>query len=234
MKYLFISLCIRVRSSLLLDSRIDPPTSSSYSTSARAGANQAEADRIRRLLTSIRTAHTESYAFRTKNEMYLTKKRKLSENQKPSDAGAQSEELPPLPGRGQSEETNGTRLRISDSEESTVIDSGNGLSGSTEDLEAAARGKEQTGRVSLPSNPSHPTRSEEEKLVLDNVVDWDGPNDSQNPLNKSEAAKWTILLVLGSATLCVTCASSMIASTYPGVQEDFDVSREVATIPLTL
>ena len=40
-----------------------------------------------------------------------------------------------------------------------------------------------------------------------NIVDWEGPDDPQNPLNRSTTRKWVILLVLGSATLCVTCAS---------------------------
>jgi hypothetical protein len=39
------------------------------------------------------------------------------------------------------------------------------------------------------------------------IVDWQGPDDPENPLKLSTLRKWTILMVLGSATLCVTCAS---------------------------
>lgn len=101
----------------------------------------------------------------------------------------------------------------------------------------------------------------------DQIVGWTGPDDPQNPLNYSAIRKWTILSVLGSATLCVTCASvslprprehawhvavfcnascqaepwltifrlqSMVASTYDGMMEDFNISHEVATLVLSL
>jgi len=66
------------------------------------------------------------------------------------------------------------------------------------------------------------------------LVDWEGPDDPENPLNLSTLRKWTILMVLGSATLCVTCASSMVASTYDGMMQEFNVSHEVATLALSL
>lgn len=66
------------------------------------------------------------------------------------------------------------------------------------------------------------------------IVNWDGPDDPKNPINFSEAKKWTIMITIGTATLACTCASSMVASTYEGMMEDFNVSREVATLSLTL
>lgn len=67
-----------------------------------------------------------------------------------------------------------------------------------------------------------------------NLVGWDGPDDPKNPINFTETKKWTIMIAIGTATLACTCASSMVASTYEGMMEDFNVSREVATLSLTL
>lgn len=77
-------------------------------------------------------------------------------------------------------------------------------------------------------------RLPKEKAELYEVVSWDGDDDPANPLNKSSSRKWFILCILGSATMCVTCASSMTAATYIGLERDFGVSREVATLSLSL
>lgn len=66
------------------------------------------------------------------------------------------------------------------------------------------------------------------------LVNWDGDDDPSNPLNFTETRKWVIMMTIGTATLACTCASSMVASTYEGMMEDFNVSREVATLSLTL
>jgi len=73
--------------------------------------------------------------------------------------------------------------------------------------------------------------TQEEKYTL---VEWDGDNDPLNPINFTETKKWTIMITIGTATLACTCASSMVASTYEGMMEDFNISREVATLSLTL
>jgi len=66
------------------------------------------------------------------------------------------------------------------------------------------------------------------------LVDWDGPDDPLNPINTKGWRKWLILTIVGTATLCVTCASSMVASTYSGMMKDFGISHEVATLGLTI
>lgn len=74
--------------------------------------------------------------------------------------------------------------------------------------------------------------AENEKSTI--IVNWDGPDDPNNPINFTETKKWVIMITIGTATLACTCASSMVASTYEGMMEDFLVSREVATLSLTL
>lgn len=84
------------------------------------------------------------------------------------------------------------------------------------------------------TSPSEKLPAKSQSAADPNLVDWDGPQDPLNPLNFPEWRKWTILLVIGSACLCVTCASSMAALTYPGMEEDFGVGREVSTLSITL
>jgi hypothetical protein len=86
------------------------------------------------------------------------------------------------------------------------------------------------GDAAVTEKPSGPASEQKDP----NLVDWDGPDDPSNPLNMSEIRKWSIVLVLGTSTLCVTCASSMVANTYRGMQQEFNISHEVATLALTL
>jgi hypothetical protein len=110
------------------------------------------------------------------------------------------------------------------------------------DLEASTQFQEAEEASSTQSNVTvvgthgRPitTSKDEEDSEKKNLVEWDGPDDPHNPINFTEGKKWTILLVIGSATLACTCASSMVASTYTGMMEEFHVSREVATLSLTL
>lgn len=64
-------------------------------------------------------------------------------------------------------------------------------------------------------------------------VQMDGDSDPMNPRNKSTLRKWSIVLIGSSCSLCVTCASALYTSTYTQLEQDFHVSREVATLGLT-
>lgn len=46
--------------------------------------------------------------------------------------------------------------------------------------------------------------------------------------------KWSIIVVLGSTSLCATCASSVAAFTEPGVAQEFGVSHEVTILSISL
>ncbi len=43
-----------------------------------------------------------------------------------------------------------------------------------------------------------------------------------------------MVAVLGVACACVTCCSSMAADTYPGMEEEFNVSQEVCILSVSL
>ncbi|BGP12510.1 hypothetical protein JCM10213v2_000427 [Rhodosporidiobolus nylandii] len=79
-------------------------------------------------------------------------------------------------------------------------------------------------------------RDEDGVMVEDGVplVRLKGPNDPLSPMNMSRARRWMIVILLTSCSFCITCCSSMIAFTYPGVEAEYHVSQEVATLGLTL
>jgi hypothetical protein len=64
-------------------------------------------------------------------------------------------------------------------------------------------------------------------------VKFDGDNDPLNPKCKPTRRKWTIVLIGSFCSLCVTCASALYTSTYLQMEEEYGISREVATVGLT-
>ena len=67
-------------------------------------------------------------------------------------------------------------------------------------------------------------------------VQWEGLDDPMNPKSTkwgSSARKWSIVLIVSSSSLCVTCASALYTSTYAQLEQEFGISRLVATIGLT-
>lgn len=66
------------------------------------------------------------------------------------------------------------------------------------------------------------------------VVGLTGPHDPSSPLNLSRSQKWTIVVIISSCSFCVTCASSMIPLSYPGMEAEFAIGQEVATLGLSL
>lgn len=59
-----------------------------------------------------------------------------------------------------------------------------------------------------------------------NVVDWDGPEDPQNPQNWPAKKKWTNVAVLSFMTLLTPLASSMFAPGVPSVADDFKTTNQ--------
>jgi hypothetical protein len=57
-----------------------------------------------------------------------------------------------------------------------------------------------------------------------NVVDWDGPDDPNNPQNWPAKKKWGIIAALGAITLITPLASSFFAPGVPQVLRTFNES----------
>ena len=67
-----------------------------------------------------------------------------------------------------------------------------------------------------------------------NLVEWDGPNDPENPMNWKTSKKWIITIALGFMTFCVTFASSVFSTATIPVSELYGVSTEVTTLGTSL
>lgn len=57
-----------------------------------------------------------------------------------------------------------------------------------------------------------------------NLVDWDGPDDPEKPLNWSKKRKWTNMMLIAALTLLTPFASSMFAPGIPQMMEGFHSS----------
>lgn len=80
---------------------------------------------------------------------------------------------------------------------------------------------------------AHSTHSDERTLSVDqpaalveerdpNIVDWDGPDDPNNPQNWPAKKKWSIIAALGAITLITPLASSFFAPGVPQVLRAFN------------
>lgn len=66
-------------------------------------------------------------------------------------------------------------------------------------------------------------------------VRWDGgDSDPMCPRSMSMAQKWLIVIIVSASSLCVTCTSSLYTSTYSQLEKEFNCSRIVATLGLSL
>ncbi|KAF8879767.1 major facilitator superfamily domain-containing protein [Gymnopilus junonius] len=59
-------------------------------------------------------------------------------------------------------------------------------------------------------------------------------HESEMPYKLPSIRKWIAVVVISSASLCVTCASSMAGFTEEGVAREFHVGREVAILSISL
>jgi hypothetical protein len=59
------------------------------------------------------------------------------------------------------------------------------------------------------------------------IVDWDGPDDPENPLNWTAGRKWGLIACLGAVTLVTPLASSFFAPGVPSVMATFGESSNV-------
>ncbi|KAI0698229.1 MFS polyamine transporter [Cytidiella melzeri] len=59
------------------------------------------------------------------------------------------------------------------------------------------------------------------------VVDWDGPNDPQNPKNWAESKKWTNAITMSLFTLMSALASSMVAPAAFQIAHDLHITASV-------
>ena len=89
--------------------------------------------------------------------------------------------------------------------------------------------------VGLHSKPSYANPFAAQKEGKDpNLVEWDGPDDPENPQNFSKPRKWLITLVFSTMTCWVTFSSSVFSPAVVATSEQFHVSTEVMTLGTSL
>lgn len=119
----------------------------------------------------------------------------------------------------------------------------------TKDVEAAAATAEGLDGVERDDYPAKTTRSVksgrwrkedgEEKAVacrdyVDDVVDFDGPDDGENPKNFSTRKKWAITASMGWMTFVVAFSSSIFSVAVEPVAREYGISRVEATLGVSL
>lgn len=67
-----------------------------------------------------------------------------------------------------------------------------------------------------------------------NLVDWDGPEDPENPQNFSKLRKWIITVTMSSMTMWITFASSVFSTATMVTAKEFGVSTEVMILGTSL
>ncbi|KAI1388399.1 putative bicyclomycin resistance protein [Hypoxylon trugodes] len=65
-------------------------------------------------------------------------------------------------------------------------------------------------------------------------VAWDGDDDLMNPRSMNIIRKWLVVITVCMGSLCVTCTSSIYASTYNQMNPEFHISSIVGTLGLSL
>ncbi|KAF9267172.1 MFS general substrate transporter [Marasmius fiardii PR-910] len=73
-----------------------------------------------------------------------------------------------------------------------------------------------------------------EKAGDEYLVDWDGPDDQDNPRNWSKAKKGFVAFCISLLTFSVYIGSAIYTSSFPGVMSTFGVSQTEATLGLML
>ncbi|KAF2009630.1 MFS general substrate transporter [Aaosphaeria arxii CBS 175.79] len=66
------------------------------------------------------------------------------------------------------------------------------------------------------------------------LVTWDGDSDPMNPRSMPKWRRWIVVLILSGSSLCVTCTSSLYTITYGQLITEFQTSRIVCTLGLSL
>lgn len=96
--------------------------------------------------------------------------------------------------------------------------------GEEKDL-AAALGKdvEKGGDDKSLSTVAEP----DEESLDPNVVDFDGPNDPENPLNWKASKKWGMVSLISAITFLTPLASSIFAPGVPEVMREFNSTNDM-------
>ncbi|CAK7891950.1 major facilitator superfamily multidrug transporter Flu1p [[Candida] anglica] len=87
-------------------------------------------------------------------------------------------------------------------------------------------------RHELTKNSTH--KSDGPEAVEISSLQWDGPDDKENPQNWPQWRKWHVTFSVAAICLCVSLGSSLYVSGVPELEHHFKISQELAIVGLTL
>lgn len=93
-------------------------------------------------------------------------------------------------------------------------------------LNAAGAGNHDAGAPPAAAGPK--------EELDDSLVVWDGPGDPENPQNMPQWRKWMITWLLSFLNIWVTFSSTIFASAVTTTSHEYDVSRVVMTLAVSL
>jgi hypothetical protein len=67
----------------------------------------------------------------------------------------------------------------------------------------------------------------EEAVIDPNIVDFDGPNDPENPMNWKASKKWGMVMLISAITFLTPLASSIFAPGVPEVMKEFNSTNDM-------
>jgi hypothetical protein len=121
--------------------------------------------------------------------------------------------------------------RLSLASDATRLESNGAL-----DASEMEKGKESVpsgdGKVEVGSSSRDLDGVKEEDGIP--MVGLNGLDDPLSPINMPHWRKWAIVVVISSASFCVACCSSLVPASYKGIEDEFQISEEVATLGLSL
>lgn len=93
---------------------------------------------------------------------------------------------------------------------------------------------DQLGDVISAQQARENDSEEKEKLADQNLVEWDGPDDPENPMNFKLSRKWIITIATSLITFVATFSSSVFSTATVATSKEFHVSTEVTTLGTAL
>ncbi|KAI9872823.1 MAG: Citrinin biosynthesis cluster MFS transporter mrr1 [Pleopsidium flavum] len=93
-------------------------------------------------------------------------------------------------------------------------------------------GENEERDVEKEASEKNDQRQEQEKDP--NLIEWNGPDDPDNPMNWARSKKWIATMALSSMTFCITFASSVFSTATEVTAKEYGVSTEVTTLGTSL
>jgi hypothetical protein len=82
--------------------------------------------------------------------------------------------------------------------------------------------------------PSADEKPKEQESKDPNLIEWNGPDDPENPQNMPHWRKWVITMTMSSMTMWLTFASSVFSTATLVTAQQFGVSTEVMILATSL